>query len=391
MHASESNPRTRSTGQFRLDGASAEPPATGSVTGNPLALDNVAYLHDGTLEGLFSAVFEAYVRHEQPTDIAPERRFRPRLGQSELRIATNTDHAERVRRGIIAKGDNATFRAVVRAAVSDDPSCGIVVFRFIRQLMSPSVTKRDAARLRSRLADPIVADLHRLEHLTLSEEENMRQFVRFVHWDNGIWFARCNPAQSVVPLVMGYFVDRFNDQPFIIYDENHRLAGVWDTTRTRFVRDVDVVEQDAAPDDALYQEAWKRFYDATSIDARYHPELRDHFIPVRLWRNLTEFKPRRTEFDYDGALHRASDGLPQSDRGKSADAALHDSENRPDLRYSEKRAYDALCSAEDRTDDALRYSEKRADDARLYSECSTPVPSHTGMKLSSAAGPSCQK
>lgn len=335
MHVSESNPRTRSTGQFRLDGASAEPPATGSVTGDPLALDNVAYLHDGTLEGLFSAVFEAYVRHEQPTDIAPERRFRPRLGQGELLIATNTNHAERVRRGIIAKGGNATFRAVVRAAVSDDLSCGIVVFRFIRLLMNPSTTKRDAARLRSRLADPVVADLHRLELLTLSEEENMRQFVRFVHWDNGIWFARCNPAQSVVPLVMGYFVDRFNDQPFIIYDENHRLAGVWDTTRTRFVRDVDVVEQDAAPDDALYQEAWKRFYDATSIDARYHPELRDHFIPVRLWRNLTELTPRRTEFDYDGALRQASDRFSPLDGGKRSNVALRYSKNRPDSVLSE--------------------------------------------------------
>lgn len=290
-------------------------------TAYPLPLDNVAYVHDGTVEGLLSAVFEAYARHEQPTDIVSEGRLQPRLGQSVRHIETDFAHAERVRRGIVAKGGSAVFRAIVRAAVSEDPSCGIVVFRFIRKLISSSTSKREAARLRRHLTDPAVAALHKLESLTISEEENMRQFVRFVHWDNGIWFARCNPTRSVIPLVMGYFVDRFNDQPFIIYDENHRIAGVWDMSQARLLRDVDVAEQTAAPDEALYQESWKRFYDATSIDARYHPELRDHFIPVRLWRNLTELKPRRTEFDYDNALHQAL-GKPASSEKERRDEVL---------------------------------------------------------------------
>ena len=56
----------------------------------------------------------------------------------------------------------------------------------------------------------------------------MRQFVRFSHLENGVWFARVNPNANVVPLIMGYFAARLNDQPFIIYDEAHHLAGVYD-------------------------------------------------------------------------------------------------------------------------------------------------------------------
>ena len=40
------------------------------VVEEPLA--DVAYLHDGSLEGLLSAVFLSYERHEEPTDIVRE-------------------------------------------------------------------------------------------------------------------------------------------------------------------------------------------------------------------------------------------------------------------------------------------------------------------------------
>jgi hypothetical protein len=57
-----------------IPNASAEDaPATPSPP--PDIYDEVAYAYDGSLEGLLSAVFAAYERHEHPTDIAPEERL----------------------------------------------------------------------------------------------------------------------------------------------------------------------------------------------------------------------------------------------------------------------------------------------------------------------------
>ncbi|MDU1909101.1 MAG: hypothetical protein E6760_11665, partial [Eggerthella sp.] len=64
----------------------------------PLA--EVAYCHDGSLEGLLSAVFEAYARREDPQDVARADVLQPRLGQTVRVIETNEEHAVRVRRGI---------------------------------------------------------------------------------------------------------------------------------------------------------------------------------------------------------------------------------------------------------------------------------------------------
>ena len=142
------------------------------------------------------------------------------------------------------------------------------------------------------LANPIVSDLMRLERHAMNETERMRQFVRFSHLDNGVWFARCNPNANVIPLVMSYFAARLNDQPFIIYDERHHVAGVYDGRTWSLVSGDAVNVGPCAENDALMEEAWKRFYNALSIDARYNPELRRSFMPVRLWRNLPEMQPR---------------------------------------------------------------------------------------------------
>ena len=256
----------------------------------PLA--HVAYLHDGTLEGLMCAIFMAYQRHEQPEDIQDERSYQPRLMQSALYVSTDYERALRVRRGIEREAGSAAFGAVVRAAAADDPQAGMVVYRFVRYVMDRSVKRDQKRSVLSDLANPIIDDLVRLEHRTSCEAERMRQFIRFSHCEGGLWFARCNPTCSVVPLVMRYFVARFNTQPFIIYDENHHLAGIYNGNDWQLVDGEATDVPIPTADDAYQQALWQRFYDSLTIEARYNPELRRHFMPVRLWKNLPEMLPR---------------------------------------------------------------------------------------------------
>ena len=144
------------------------------------------------------------------------------------------------------------------------------------------------------LGDPVVGRVAALCKRAENEAELLRQFARFTHLSNGVWFARCNPNASVVPLVMGHFAARFNVQPFIIYDEVHCLAGVYDGEGWYLVNDVLGQMPEAAEGDGYAEALWQRFYDAVSIEARYHPELRSGFMPVRLWKHLPEMHPRES-------------------------------------------------------------------------------------------------
>lgn len=253
-------------------------------------LQHVAYLHDGSLEGLLCCVFEAYVRREEPEDIVPERDYQPRFEQSSFFIQTDYDRALRVRRGIEREAGSRAFGAVVRAAANDDAQAGMVVFRFIRYVMDKRSGRDRRRNVLNDLANPVVADLMALKKHVSKEQERLMQFARFTHLENGVWFARCCPNANVVPLVMRHFVARFNVQPFIIYDENHRIAGVYDGNGWSLVSDEVVDLPPRTAEDAYVEALWQRFYDSLAIDARYNPELQRHFIPARLAHTLPEMQ-----------------------------------------------------------------------------------------------------
>ena len=268
-----------------------------------LLLEGVAYLYDGTLEGLLSAVFLAYERHEDPLDVVKEREYEPRLGQSSLFVETDFGRAERVRRGMRRVAGGRTFEAVRQASLCDDRHAGTAIYRFIRYVMSRPAD-RSATSVLDELANPVVSDVVALAKHASNEAENMRQFVRFSHLENGLWYAHVRPNAAVVPLVMGYFSSRLNDQPFIIFDERHGMAGVYDGRSWQLVIADAVDVPDASEHDKLMQEAWKRFYDSLSIDDRYNPELRRHFMPVRLWNDLPELAPSNSAAPAANALTR---------------------------------------------------------------------------------------
>ena len=255
-------------------------------------LQHVAYLHDGSLEGLLCCIFEAYVQREVPEDIVRERDYQPRFEQSSYFVQSDFNRALRVRRGIEREAGSQAFGAVVRAAANDDPCAGVVVYRFVRYVMDKRTGRDKRRNVLNDLANPVVGDLLALERRVANEEEKARQFVRFSHLENGVWFARCCPNANVVPLVMNHFAARFNIQPFIIYDENHHVAGVYDGEDWSLVADDVINVPSRTADDAFIEKLWQRFYDSLSIEARYNPELRRHFIPARLARSLPEMEER---------------------------------------------------------------------------------------------------
>lgn len=256
--------------------------------------DDVAYVYDGTIEGLLTAIFMAYANREDPTDVVSGDNLQPRLGQRVYSVETDDALSERVRIGVTKKCGNRTFYAILRASVSSKLDAGTAIYRFVRYAFDEHDGK---SRAISNIAHPSVNPLHNILVSVNNECEKMRQFARFEHLrgeGKDIWFAKVNPKDSVVPLVMNHFIERFNVQPFILYDENHDVAGVYEGTRWYMVRQCGEVLLDQIPakctEQVQIENAWRKFYKAVAIDSRYNPELRRNFMPVRFWKNITEMQ-----------------------------------------------------------------------------------------------------
>ncbi len=255
---------------------------------NSMPLSNVSYVYDGTTEGLLSAIFLAYANHEQPQDMVRNGDIQPRLGQSIVSVETNAQHAERVRRGIVRKSNQKTWEIIFDASLSDEPHAGTAIYRLVRLIMArPAIQNR---QLNDQLTDPVVGPVIKLHRFVRNERHFMQQFIRFEHFEGDLWFARCNPKANVVPLLMDWFSARFNTQCFVIHDEIHHIAGIYDGKGWYLAETNDVHLPSPADDEQTMQAAWKGFYSALSIPARYHPELRRQFMPKRFWKNILEVR-----------------------------------------------------------------------------------------------------
>lgn len=268
-------------------------------------MDELAYAYDGTLEGLLCAIFAAYANREDPSDVIPAHMLQLRLGQSVREIPTDEAIAQRVRAGICRVCGPESYRAVTFAALSDEPGAAGAAYRFVRFAMG-SATPPDcgtcarSARCTgicclprpdgpySAIAHPAVAPLRAIARAVVNERHRMLQFIRFEHLEGDVWFARCNPKASVVPLVMDWFAARLNTQAFIIYDEAHGIAGVYEGRTWYLVRTDQLALPDRTSEEREMRHAWKRFYDAVTVESRYYPELRRQFMPRRLWKNIVE-------------------------------------------------------------------------------------------------------
>lgn len=251
--------------------------------------DELIYVYDGTPEGMLSSVFAAYARHEDPAEVISRAHFQPRLLQTAITIPTNPEHAERVSAGLRRRLGCSVQRQAMKVSLSGRADAGTVLYRFVRFALDG-----DGKRHRD-ITHPCVKPLFDAVRSVDNECEKIRQFARFQHLkddEHEIWFARVNPRDSVVPLVMGHFVQRFSIQPFILFDEVHGLAGVWDGSTWYLVsaQDADLSLPGIDATEAVMQDAWRTFYRTLSVEARYHPELRRQFMPKRFWKNLTEMQ-----------------------------------------------------------------------------------------------------
>lgn len=167
----------------------------------------LAYVHDGSLEGLLTAVFLAFERKEYPSDVSASCRFMPRLGQRIVEVETNMERAWRVRAGIIRVCGMETYQCVVAASLSDEPDAGSSILSFVRYAMKRGPRAR---------FDKAASDVERFAEIVRSvrnERHYWVQFMRFSKTCDGVYVAVCNPKASVVPLLMGWFSARFNTQP----------------------------------------------------------------------------------------------------------------------------------------------------------------------------------
>ncbi len=250
------------------------------------ATSPTVYRYDGTFDGFLSVVFAAYDEKADVVAVTARESVQTAFEQTERVIATDEARARRVEAGMRRAFGGLAVHHIETGFWSGAADKDLILYRYIRAGFSLG------RRVYDSLTHPDVLALTYLCRNISREEQRVRGFVRFSEMENGVFYASLAPRNSLVPLMMPHFADRFNIQPFLLHDTTHELAGVYDGRGWYLAEAGGVTPPDVSQREHEYRRMWRLFYDAITIQGRLNPRLRRGMMPKHYWKNLPEFDPR---------------------------------------------------------------------------------------------------
>jgi probable DNA metabolism protein len=266
------------------------------------------YVFDGTMDGLLTAVFDAYALKEQPEELLKSGDALPLFCERRYQVATDEDKAQRVWTGLEKRLEREALKLISVSWLSELQELSSPLFHYIYKVFKQGDISRN-------FADPDVLSVTNIARRVLHEQLRMKQFIRFQKAKDGTYLAVVAPDHNVLPLITDHFSDRFNDQPWLIYDAKRHYGYYYEPTpspsrgegslnspgggvvritfedETAVPFDLSNGKMDAdilSSDDQLFQDLWRTYFKAICIKERVNPKKQLSDMPRRYWKYMTE-------------------------------------------------------------------------------------------------------
>jgi len=243
---------------------------------------DIAYIYDGSFEGLLCCVYESYYQKELPSLI-----FSFSEEQSTLfpikEIETDVFNAQKVEDSIKNKISGEAFRLVRLCYYSHMENREVNILNFLRlgYKIGPPVVNM--------LADDTVGRVTKTALSVQRESHFYKEFLRFSDY-NGALVAIIEPKNFVLPMIVHHYCDRFPSEQFLIYDESHKYALVYQNGKSAICPLDNLELPKACEKEEKYRALWKQFYNTIAIEGRINPKRQMGNMPKRYWKHLTEFQ-----------------------------------------------------------------------------------------------------
>ncbi len=253
------------------------------------------YCFDGTMTGLMSCVFRAFAFKEFDVTVTANPHAQNGLFDDFVQVASNDEQGQRVWRGLKQKVSVSSLRAFYFAFLSEQEPAFQILFDFaVYVFQNQRPVDKDyghhAVIGMSQWAKQVGREKHRME-----------AFVRFKKCKDGLFLSLVKPDFNVLPIITKHFKERYQDQTWLIYDEQRKYGIYYD------LKEVHQIEMNAEAIDTqlhighsqdfsielddqevLYDQLWKDYFNSVNIQARKNMKLHIQYVPKRYWRYMNE-------------------------------------------------------------------------------------------------------
>ena len=244
----------------------------------------IGYIFDGTKNGLFSCIFDAYYEKCYP-DVLTDSYLQPCFGDTVYEINTNIDKAKRVKSCLSSTvKTTGVIQDVNIALKSGETNKYTVIFNYVKEVID-----NKHVDISKNFANPSVLEFFDLIKRITNEIHRSKGFIRFQESKEGFFYAHYAPDNDITWLLMSHFTQRFPNEAFIIHDTKRNVLGLYDGTVAKEISAENKQVTIYLSDEELnLKKLWKTYYDSVNIKERKNLRLQKAFMPKRYWPNLPE-------------------------------------------------------------------------------------------------------
>ena len=253
------------------------------------------YCFDGTMTGLLSCIFRAFDFKEFDVKVTANPQAQNGLFDDFIHVASNESQGQRVWQGLKQKISSSSLKAFYYAFLSEKEQAfqnlfDFAVYVFQNQRPVDKDYGHHAVIGMSQWCKQVGREKHRME-----------AFVRFKKAKDGLFLSLVKPDFNVLPIISRHFKERYQDQRWLIYDEQRHYGIYYD------LDDVHQIEMNAEivdpqirighsqsfsieldDEEVLYDQLWKDYFKSVNIQARQNMKLHIQYVPKRYWRYMNE-------------------------------------------------------------------------------------------------------
>ena len=251
----------------------------------------IIYRCEDTLESVFTAIYQAYEEKRNHDDTLLSLSNDPCLFSQDIVVEADEDKTRKVMGTLQRRFGLEDTERLCMAMASNDEEKAQAVYRTVVQGLR---YKCRPGHLFDNLADRDIHKAFALGRGVSTEAGHQKQFLRFQELDNGVLYSRIGPKNDVIAFIMPHFSDRLPIENFLIYDEKRNLFGIhpagkrWVLLRGEEAdRSRQLTYSDEEP---LYQEMFRKFCHAITIEERKNIKLQKGMLPLRFREYMVEFQ-----------------------------------------------------------------------------------------------------
>lgn len=261
----------------------------------------LTYVYDGSLEGLFTALYEGLFSGEEVAEITEDRRYTPTLFSTAKVITTDPEKARKLRRFLRKRLSRQAFQNLVYCYLSES-GMEKTILSYIKLLVSPGRKTGGNSPAPTRDIMATIDAITETAKKVAYEVHRFHGFLRFRRVYGDLYYAPIEPDHNIIALLIPHFTARYAGQKWFIHDRRRNLGAYYDGRECRLVSGVEINSQLAASlqgentgiedeGEMLCRELWQEYFTSTTLEERRNEKLQRQHMPARYWKYLTEFEP----------------------------------------------------------------------------------------------------